>query len=764
LAGSIQLNSSYTPRQDLRKLSSTMDLSYLLNILWRRKWLLLCVIFLATGTTWFIVGSLPPVYKAKSVVSTGIIDYKGRTLEKDNPYIQQFQIESSFNGLVELMKSRKSINLLTGALLAHDLSTDRPFRIPKGGKYATLKTEIDEYTQKLQTSLSDSSTSLMGSHEPPSQKIAEAFQYDYESFTKKLKVERVEKSDLLSVEFESESPELSFFVVKTFLEQFFAFHQEALSHQENLTLDFHKAQVGKRKADLDAKIKEINGYKNANGLIDVETQRESVIGHLKDLEVAREEQNHQVTALQTQIGLLNKKILAYNKYSGEDYAANLFLSEDFSQLDADIKDLQDKIIERKAAGKTDNAALEAQINQLRQKQTEYIGRAVPLSSKTKDNLSEQVRSWIMESVEKQLELEFSRAAVKSFDAEIVKQRDNGNKLLLDDNYLAGLNADKDRLEKEYLLASQDYDEAKLFAEGTEYPLAVVEPVELPSEPESSKRAIFSAFAGMAGGAFASMFLFFLAFVDRSIQSPLQFEHTTKLPLLGYVNSVSVCRMNLQTLFAQSQEKGNLELFKEHLRKLRMAMEASGQKSFLFVSPKEQEGKSFLIVLLAYALSLNNKRVLIIDTNFKNNTLSGFKTKDFIEISTTGSFNQSRNIAPAREQRTLRPTVGGDPQLKKIDIIGNKGGNQSPSEVLAGKDFRKVMAQYAAKYDFILLEAAAMNKFADARELMVFVDKVIAVFSSKAAITNADRETLEFLQNLNGKVLGGILNNVDLKNL
>ena len=46
-----------------------------------------------------------------------------------------------------------------------------------------------------------------------------------------------------------------------------------------------------------------------------------------------------------------------------------------------------------------------------------------------------------------------------------------------------------------------------------------------------------------------------------------------------------------------------------------AIENSGAKSFLFISPKEGEGKSFLIVLLAYALSLNNRKVLIIDTNF-----------------------------------------------------------------------------------------------------------------------------------------------------
>jgi Mrp family chromosome partitioning ATPase len=371
----------------------------------------------------------------------------------------------------------------------------------------------------------------------------------------------------------------------------------------------------------------------------------------------------------------------------------------------------------------------------------------------------------MESMDKQMELEFAKSAVRSFDAEIALQQGRAGKLIADDNYLSTLEAEKERLEKEYLRATEEYDKAKLFAEGTENPLSVSEPAELPDEPEPSHRAVFSAFAGVASGTLASIVFFLLAFVDSSLQSPTQFQRVTRLPLIGYVNKVKVRSLNLQNLFSYTQKESELEVFKENIRKLRTALESSKAKNFLFVSPKEQEGKSFLIVMLAYALSLNNKRILIIDTNFKNNTLSDFKTKSFIEITTDPGPGTLRGLSTGMKE--LPPPSGAeyaDPQLKNIDIVGNKGGSQSPSEVLAGKDFKSVLENYGKKYDFIFLEAAAMNKFSDARELIPYAEKIIAVFSTQVPIASADKDTIDFLRNMNGKMLGGILNNVDLKNL
>jgi uncharacterized protein involved in exopolysaccharide biosynthesis len=320
----------------------------------RRKWLLLSVVLISSVATWFFVGQLPPIFKAKAIISTGIIDYKGVSLQKDNPFIQQFQIESSFNGLTEKMKSRRSIKMLTERLLAHDVLADgimvKPFRTPEEEQDGISQKEIDNLALKLKTNNTDTSVNEKPHLEVADNRLAEAYGYDYESILKKLEILRIGETDYLSIEFKSESPELSYFVVKTFKEEFFKLHEEDLSYEENVALKFHETQMDKRKQELDAKILEINEYKRNNALVDVTTQRETVVSHLKDLELKKEEQSQQVIALQRQIPILNAKILEYNKVNMEDYSSNVFFTSDFQKLNDEIKSLQAKLIDQVAAG------------------------------------------------------------------------------------------------------------------------------------------------------------------------------------------------------------------------------------------------------------------------------------------------------------------------------------------------------------------------------------------------------------------------------
>ncbi len=596
--------------------------------------------------------------------------------------------------------------------------------------------------------------------EVPTNELAKAYEYDYEKLLKKLDIKRIGETDLLEIEFKSERPELSLFVVNTLINEFFKIHSDDISYNENIALKFYTKQVAERKDSLDAKIDQINNYKKINGLVDVSHQRETVINQLKDMEMKREEMSQRIPALETQLRILDRRIQEYKEINMAALAKSTDLNDGYSSIKAELENLHTRYIESLAAGKN-TEAIERQIQKLKLEQSALISRTVPVNSKKLDRIDDQVRQWMQDWLQNQLDLELAKSAKKSYDLEIQKQTNRAEKLLKDDSQLTTLEAEKERFEKEYLRTREEYDQAKLNAEGTSNPLTVVEPVEMPDEPEPKHRTIFSAFVGVTGGTLAGIVLFMLAFFDMSIQLPSRFQRMTGLPLLGYVSTVSVGKLNLYQLFRQKIPDESLELFKENIRKLRTAIEGSGAKSFLFVSPNEQEGKSFLVILLAYVLSLNQKKILLIDTNFKNNTISQFKGKAFYELETEASLfsNKSRLKGYAST-----PGTGADPNLGFIDIIGNKGDSRSPSEVLAGKNFERVIQSYSEKYDFIFLEAASMNKFSDGRELAPFVEKVVAIISAESSIGSADKDSLDFLKTMDDKMLGGILNRVDLKNL
>ena len=212
--------------------------------------------------------------------------------------------------------------------------------------------------------------------------------------------------------------------------------------------------------------------------------------------------------------------------------------------------------------------------------------------------------------------------------------------------------------------------------------------------------------------------------------------------------------DFDSFFKNNAPRNDTDNFKESVRKIRHDIESSNEKTFLFASLKEQEGKSFMVATLAYTFTLKSKKVLIIDTNFKNNTLTSLSVKPFIDNPVTSEV-QTLPTATRLEFVINIPTV---------DIIGNQGGHNSPSELLSGVDFKRKMRELAKNYDYIFLEAACLNKYSDAREVIDFVEKVIPVFDATTTLSQTDDNGLAFLHSLGDKVLGCVLNKANFKSL
>ncbi len=713
---------------------------------------------LAGSAAWYFVGKLPPTFKSSARISAGIFEFKGKTLTTENAFIQQYEIDARFNQLIRDMTSRRSIQRVTKSLLDHDLKEREPFRLPDEEILSLSTIPLDDFALVLQTNFDTLQKSP--ALEKYYRDFAEAFGYDYESIMDHLVVLREGDTDYVTVSFESESPELSYFVVENFCKEFLSSFEIEVTEDEENRVAFYTELVNQKKSILDSLQREINNYKSFNGLIDVGDQSTSVISHIRDYEAKQIAAKEKIPAIKAAIADLEKKIFKYNRSFSAAYAEDLYSREDFFDLDQEIKQLKQQILEKR--GNTN--ALSRRMKKLEGQKAEVI--AFHIRSKVKDDhpIHDQVKKWIQEKSDKEIELQFARESADSYAVELQELTARAGKLQRDDAYLKSLEASKATVEKQYNENLGKLEDAKLEAGSVDNPLSLLEKPELAIKPESNHRAIISAFSGVAGGTMASIFIFLLALMDSTIQSPSQFPRRTKLPFLGFVNKIKTKKLDLNFLFHSDNPKNKLDTFRESIRKLRSILEATGKRSFLFVSPKNSEGKSFLIILLAYALSLNNKRVLIIDTNFRNNSLSNYKNTPFWTNTGDGMGGLVNNwIGPGISNESSHP--GEDNyNLRNVDIIGNKGGNQSPSEVLAGKDFERVIRNYSTRYDYIFLEAASMNQYSDAMELMRFVDKVVAVFSAEATIGGTDRETLAFLRRLDSKFLGGVLNFVDLKNI
>jgi len=107
----------------------------------------------------------------------------------------------------------------------------------------------------------------------------------------------------------------------------------------------------------------------------------------------------------------------------------------------------------------------------------------------------------------------------------------------------------------------------------------------------------------------------------------------------------------------------------------------------------------------------------------------------------------------------------DYRFPNIFIVGNAGGgNESPAEILSGRNFNNLISVLVDSFDYILMEGASLNDYSDTKELVQYTDKVYAVFSADSTIKQLDKESIAYFKSLGKKFGGAILNRIDTKDL
>ncbi|MBX5439708.1 MAG: hypothetical protein IRZ29_09230 [Thermoflavifilum sp.] len=147
---------------------------------------------------------------------------------------------------------------------------------------------------------------------------------------------------------------------------------------------------------------------------------------------------------------------------------------------------------------------------------------------------------------------------------------------------------------------------------------------------------------------------------------------------------------------------------------------------------------------------------MIDTNFCNNDLTVMTGAR----PTLESFS-TQNIRLTHEEVEHIVTHTSVPG---VDVIGCEGGDYTPKEILPEGNVLEHLRDLLDWYDYIFLEAAPMNEYTDTKEMIDYVDGVIAIFSSETVIKQDDMESINYLKSLNGKFNGAILNKVEFENL
>jgi len=749
-------------KQPLKK----MDLLLLWGKLYKNKWLILFIAVFSAATAFWFAEQQPLSYKSAAIISTGVINNPNE-VSSSAAYIQPYRVDNTLSAIIEMMKSRVSLSMLSKELYLHDFEQNQnSFRIlpVESGKYT--ENERRQIADWIRSNENHNQIDLPGRMGEIYNELLKALGYDQSSILKHLKIERVGSTDYIRVEFTSNHPALSAFTVNSLSERFTENYNASTNAQTKNSLQYYTQLAEDKKRQLTGKVESLRQYKLNNNVVDYTVQAKTTIEQIRDLELQREEISQKIPSYE-------QAIRNYNRYLNQN-DHTLGQLREYNREVAKTKEKINTLTQQYVNGGSKDKELKNQIDALNiQLEVHIKNSALGQQSIQNSTSKKEIEA---QKIEAETELEIAKASLVSVNQEIQRLKSSTTGLVSGEAAISNLEQDINSYSTEYLEILNRLNSTEFAVQSLTNPLNIIEKGILPEKAEASKTAMITALAGVSGFMLATAFIFFLAFIDNSYTTPNRFTQFTGLPVLETVNYVNGSMLpGLSSWF----NKKNKEFFSEAIRKLRFSVEESGAKRILFTSLYPKEGKTYLAIALAHALMRNSKQVLLIDTNFKNNTISKILNKN-------SQSDIAKGFPLALEMSELKKLVDlyrlnksfSTPGAMFSQETGDKGGvvvmasypqNNSPSEVFSQTDFNAFLDKASLLFDFIIMEGAAINKFADTKEMVRYTDKMIAVFSASSSYKPNDANALNYFKNLStneggNKFLGAVLNKVKLSNL
>lgn len=726
-----------------------MDFVYLFRILMKRKWIIIGSAIVAAVVAYVLTLNQPKKYRSYAQIATGFTTMDDIKLRNDGP--DYIQADTKFNNLIVTFSSPVVISLLSYNLILHDLTSPYPFhKLTKEEQEEAFKdisrdSAIKAFKDKLE------SMKMLSSYNADEKKLLGLlwyYGYDYTSITDNLSIDRLQRTDYLQVDYSSEDPNLSAFVVNTVYDEFIRYYGNTRSKRSAESIDTLRSIMEKKKQILDEK----NNLLRQAGLVDIELQNTGDLDIISNLEQALTDARSKLTTEQSSLRKVNQRLADLDRRPSETKSSNnelLVLRKAMNDAQADYL-------------RTNDPADQKKYNSLK---TQYENKIAETKVVTSDKDPEEEKNdLLLQKADLQIDIQTSLANISSIQSRINSLKGSVSSAASKSAALESLVKEQDLANKEYLEAKQRYNTATDIGGASINNFRVIVPGQPAIEPEPSKRSLIIALAAIAALLTTIAIIVVLTYLDSSIRTPIIFSKNVNLRLISLVNFMNLKNKSITDVIANrhittdaAEHKRN-NIFRESIRKLRYEIETSGKKIFLFTSTKKGQGKTTLIQALSYSMSLSKKKVLIIDTNFCNNDLTvQLNAEPVLEKIVP---YKSDNKALIEQVKVFSKDLG----LGTVYAIGSEGGDYTPSEILPRENLLQHLQLLTSDFDYIFLEGPPLNDFSDSRELAQYVDGVIAVFSAHDVIKQIDKQSITFFKELNGKFTGSILNMIDLKNI
>jgi succinoglycan biosynthesis transport protein ExoP len=285
----------------------------------------------------------------------------------------------------------------------------------------------------------------------------------------------------------------------------------------------------------------------------------------------------------------------------------------------------------------------------------------------------------------------------------------------------------------------------------------------PIEPNIPRNLMFAVLLGLASGVGLA---FLLEGLDNTVRTTEQAQAISGLPSMGMIplgsKSAREGANPKRLIIATSKEAVELvtqvrpqSQMAESYRALRTSLLLSNlgapPKVIMVTSALPQEGKTTTSINTAVVLAQKGVRVLLIDADLRRPSIHktlGMGPHSGLSNVLTGSTKLENAITRTAVLPNLFVLAAGTPP-------------PNPAELLASANMRDVLNQLREEYDHIVIDTPPSLSVTDAVVLSPRADAVVLVIRSGQTTKQALRRSRDILTQVNAKIVGVLLNAVDL---
>ena len=243
-----------------------------------------------------------------------------------------------------------------------------------------------------------------------------------------------------------------------------------------------------------------------------------------------------------------------------------------------------------------------------------------------------------------------------------------------------------------------------------------------------------------------------------VRTPSDVARFLHIPLLGVIPDESEDNQVRGIELCHAVRQAPYSVISESYRRFRTNLKLSGAaeslKALLVSSGSAGDGNTSVAVNLATTFVATDKKVLLIDANFRRPSLQALFPKvesDDLEAEQFdfGLSNLLMNQCGAKEAVRSSGVEG-------LDVIYSGPLPANPAELLGSPRMGELLKGQRKKYDYIIVDGPPVLLVSDAKVLAGAVDATILVFNAAATSRGAAQRTIREFKEVNAKIVGCVL--------